>query len=125
MFSQTKQILRVEQAVNKLTAAMLSANQKELEDITSKHLSYGHSNGRVENCTSFIENLVQKKSVFLTITITDQKIEVFKKSAIVRHSLAATTNDNGVAGSVQLKVLLVFVKQKSNWVLFARQSIKN
>ena len=125
IFAQNKEIYKVQKAVEKLTAAMISANKEELENITSNQLSYGHSSGRIEDKKTFIENIMLKKSVFKSIQIVDQTIEIFKNTAIVRHNFMATTNDNGIAGNVQLKILLVFIKQNKNWKLMARQSVKN
>ncbi|MCX8481434.1 MAG: nuclear transport factor 2 family protein, partial [Sediminibacterium sp.] len=73
---------------------------------------------------NFIQNILLKKSVFLNIQLNDQTIDIINKTAIVRHHFTATTNDNGVSNIVHLKVLLVFIKEKNNWVLIARQSIK-
>jgi ketosteroid isomerase-like protein len=46
------------------------------------------------------------------------------KTAIVRHNMAAKTNDNGKPGEVHLHILLVWQKQHGNWKLVARQAVK-
>lgn len=122
--AQTKKEIAVQAAVNKLTAAMISGDRAELEAVASAHLSYGHSGGHVEGRTEFVEKIASGKSDFVTIDITEQTIELVGKTAIVRHSFNATTNDNGKPGVVKLKVLLVFQKEDGAWKMIARQAVK-
>jgi ketosteroid isomerase-like protein len=122
--AQTKKEIAVQAAVNKLIAAMISGDRAELEAVASSHLSYGHSGGHVEGRTEFVEKIASGKSDFVTIDITEQTIELVGKTAIVRHSFNATTNDNGKPGVVKLKVLLVFQKEAGAWKMIARQAVK-
>ena len=86
-------------------------------------LSYGHSGGKIEDKPTFVNNIVSGKSDFVTIELADQTIAVSGSTAIVRHALNATTNDNGKAGEVHLNVLLVWVKDGGQWKLLARQAV--
>jgi len=122
--AQTKKINAVQTAVNNLIAAMISGDRTALTEIASSHLSYGHSGGHVEGINEFVEKIASGKSDFVTIDITDQTIDIVGKTAIVRHSFNATTNDGGKPGTVKLKVLLVFQKEKGGWKMLARQAIK-
>jgi ketosteroid isomerase-like protein len=69
--------------------------------------------------------LLNGNSDFVEITLTDQKIVIHKKTAIVRHKLSAKTNDKGKSpGEVNLHIMTVWVKQGKIWKLLARQAIK-
>lgn len=114
----------VEQAVEKLRKGIIDADQAALEAITSDRLTYGHSNGLMEDKAAFIKALVTKESDFVTIDLADQTISIVDNTAWVRHKLAGTTNNKNVAGKVSLSVLLVWVKQKGDWKLLARQAVK-
>ena len=114
----------IEKAVLQLKEALLSGNEQKLRDISSVHLSYGHSNGLIENQEAFIKTLISGKSVFLTIDLSDQTIDLVDKTAIVRHTLYAKTNNDGVLGEVRLKVLMIFQKENGSWKLLARQAVK-
>lgn len=92
--------------------------------LIADELSYGYSSGLVENKQLFVEKIATGKSDFLTITLTEQSIDVSGKLAIVRHHLTATTNDGSVAGTVKLKILLVYQLKKGRWLLYARQAVK-
>ncbi len=123
-FAQTKAEKEVSIAVEKLRDAMVSGNRADLENIASKHLSYGHSGGKIEDKAAFVEAIAGGKSDFVKIDLADQTIQIAGKTAIVRHKLSADTNDGGKPGHVNLNILLVFVKDNGNWELLARQAVK-
>jgi unsaturated rhamnogalacturonyl hydrolase len=115
----------VANATEKLRLAMISGNQQALEHLAAEDLSYGHSGGKLENKKAFVDQLVSGRSKFTHITLSEQTISVVGNTAIVRHNLSATTNDAGKApGSIQLSILLVWVKQQGDWKLLARQAVK-
>jgi ketosteroid isomerase-like protein len=122
--AQSKEDAAVNAAVENLKKAMVDGDKAGLEKITSDKLSYGHSSGKIEDKTTFIDNIVTGKSDFVTIELTNQTVSVSGDAAVVRHTLSATTNDNGNAGSVKLNILLVWQKQKGQWKLLARQAVK-
>lgn len=123
-FAQSKEVNAVSNAVEKLRKAMISGERAELEACASDSLSYGHSGGMVENKAEFVEHIASGKSDFVTIDLSEQTISVKQNTAVVRHTLSATTNDGGKPGTVKIKVLLVFEKQKGQWKLLARQAVK-
>ena len=114
----------VEQAVEKLRQAMLSGERASLEAIAAEDLTYGHSNGRVESKKEFVEAFATGVSDFKTIELTDQTVTIVGNTAIVRHKLFGETNDKGVPGSAKIAILTVWLKQKGDWKLLARQAVK-
>lgn len=114
----------VSAAAEKLRVAMVDPTSGALSALVADDLSYGHSGGRVDTKTSFISDLVEGKSDFVSIAITDQTIKIAGNVAIVRHSLAADTLDSGKPGKVSLKVLGVWQKQGATWRLIARQAVR-
>ena len=122
--AQTKDESAVATATEKFRVAMIDADQKALQELVSDQLSYGHSSGRVEGKKEFIENIVSGKSDFITMDLSEQTISVNGSTAIVRNTLKGQINDNGKPGEVNLKVMLVWHKQGSKWILLARQAVK-
>lgn len=122
--AQSKEETAVSAAVEKLSNAMIQADKTSLEALTAEALTYGHSSGLVEDKKTFIEKIVSGKSDFETITLSDQIIHVEGKTAIVRHILKAKINDGGKPADVQIKIILVWVKQGKNWKLLARQAVR-
>ena len=124
VYAQNKEEAAVSNAVEQLRKAMIDGNKAELEAIASDKLSYGHSSGYVEGKTEFVDKIATGKSDFVTIELKDQTINVSGKTAVVRHKLNATTNDNGKPGEVHLAILLIFQKENKQWKLLARQAVK-
>jgi hypothetical protein len=112
-------------AAERLRIAMIDPSAAALGALVADDLSYGHSGGKVDTKASFIADLVEGRSDFVTIAITEQTIKVVDaNTAIVRHALAADTNDSGKPGKVALKILGVWQKQGGSWKLLARQAVR-
>ena len=112
-------------AAERLRVAMVDPTPAALRALLADDLSYGHSGGKVDTQASFIADLLDRKSDFVTIAITDQTIKVVDgNTAIVRHTLTADTNDSGKPGKVALKILGVWQKQGGEWKLLARQAVR-
>jgi hypothetical protein len=124
LWAQTKDELAVVRAVDHMKQAMISGNREALEQVPAKMLSYGHSSGAIDDRQQFIEKIASGQSDFVSIDLKDQWVSVSGKTAIVRHELHATTNDNNKAGEVHLRVMLVFQKEGKNWKLLARQAVR-
>ncbi|MBC7849904.1 MAG: nuclear transport factor 2 family protein [Chitinophagaceae bacterium] len=122
--AQSNKQKSVESAIEQLRKTMIEPNKKQLESIVADELSYGHSSGAIDSKEVFIDKLVSGKSDFVTIELSNQTIRITGNTAIVRHTLEATTNDNGQPGKVSLKVLLVWQKSGNGWKLLARQAVK-
>jgi hypothetical protein len=122
--AQSKDEIAVAKAVEELRIAMVDADQQKLQSLTSEKLSYGHSGGAIDNKTVFVQKLTSGASDFQTLEFSAQTISVNGNVAIVRHELNGKTNDGGKPGEVHLKVLLVWQKEKSKWILIARQAVK-
>ncbi|PHX74742.1 MAG: DUF4440 domain-containing protein [Chitinophagaceae bacterium] len=121
---QTHEGEKIEAAVNDFLTALKSGDRESLQKITHEKLSYGHSNGRLENQEEFIEKLATGISKFLTVNTTNQTMYHTKHTAIIRHRLDANIIDNGKENEVHLNVLMVFEKENGAWKLLARQAVK-
>lgn len=124
VLAQSGESQTVTAAAEKLRVAMVDPDQATLTGLVADSLSYGHSGGRIDTKTSFIGDLLDKKSDFVSINITEQTVNVSGDVAVVRHTLAGETLDNGKSGTVLLKVLQVWQKQGGHWKLIARQAVK-
>ncbi|MCZ4222851.1 nuclear transport factor 2 family protein [Pedobacter rhodius] len=114
----------VEDAVTKLTKLMVSPDSSALDKIILNNLSYGHSSGKIQNKQEFMHSLLSGESDFVDVNLTDQTVIVQGKTALVRHTLNAKTNDKNVPGNVKLYILLIWSKEKAGWKLLGRQAVK-
>jgi hypothetical protein len=122
--TQDKQEGAVAASVEALRKVMVDPDKAALDKLTMDELSYGHSSGLVQNKQEFIEALTSGKSDFVTIELSEQTIKIVGKSAIVRHTFSATTNDGGKPGTTKLWVLQVWQEDHGQWRLLARQAAK-
>ncbi len=116
----------VSKAMDTLNAAIKSADPQQLDKISIADLTYGHSNGRLENKAQFIDALVQKRSVFKTIDVSKQTIHMQGDTAVVRNHVSADT-DPGAKGTivhVEIDVIYVWRFIAGEWKLIARQAYK-
>ena len=114
----------VENAVNKLTELMITPDSLALDKLILNNLSYGHSSGKIETKQQFMQSLLSGSSDFVDINLTDQTVTIQNKTALVRHTLNAKTNDKNVPGNVKLNILLIWSKEKAGWKLLGRQAVK-
>lgn len=124
VYAQGKVRSEIEKSIETLKQLMIDPDKSKLEVLLSDYLTYGHSNGLVENKTQCIENFMSGTSDFVDIMIDNQQHEVVGKTAWSRYDLFAHTNNKGVAGETKLKVLLVWVKKANGWKLLARQAVR-
>ena len=122
--SNAKEETAVNNQVEILRKAMIDADGKKLKALTSENLSYVHSNGDFQNQAEFIDGIVSGKSDFVTIDFQNQTIVIHNDAAIVRHVLSAHTKDGGIDKDIKIGIMLVWQKQKNNWILIARQAYK-
>jgi ketosteroid isomerase-like protein len=123
-FAQSKDEQAVAEVVEKLKKAMVDADQPTLESLSSEKLTYGHSTGAIEDKKLFVENIMNNKSDFVSINLSNQTISISNNVALVRHKLDAVTNNEGKPGEAHLFVLLVWQKSGNQWKLLARQAVK-
>ncbi len=111
-------------AVEALRKALIDPDKAALDKLTMDELSYGHSSGLIQDKAAFEEALLSGASDFVSIELSDQTMKVVGNTAWVRHKLSAVTNDGGKPGEAHLSVLLIWMKQKGQWRLLARQAVK-
>ncbi|WP_346237796.1 nuclear transport factor 2 family protein [Niabella insulamsoli] len=115
---------QVTATVSKFIKALEDSDLQALHSLAAPKLTYGHSSGKIETKEQFLQTFKTGASDFVSIKITDQTVDIAGTTAIVRHLFDADTNDNNKPGHVTLKVMTVWQKQGSKWVLLARQAVK-
>jgi hypothetical protein len=114
----------VKQNVEALREALLKADKAQLERLTGEQLSYGHSDGRVQNKPEFIDGVMTRKATVKSINFPDLKIAVAGDAAIARHIYESESETDGKPNNVRIGTLQVWQKQGGNWKLLARQGYK-
>ena len=122
--AQSKKELALTTALENLRVGLIDANESLLYSLSSPSLSYGHSAGAVEDQKTFVTNIVNGKSDFVTISISDQTMDIDNNVAYVRHTFDAVTSTDPQVAPIKLKILLVWEYKEGAWKLRARQAVK-
>lgn len=114
-------IKNIASQVEILRKAIFDADASKLKEVTSTHLSYGHSGGLVESQDEFIEKIIHRNGSILSLEFPNQTISIAGKTAIVRNLYVSKIKEKE---DVRIGVLQIWQKQKKNWLLIARQGFK-
>jgi hypothetical protein len=114
----------VAQAVEALRKAIFGQEKAQLEELCADQLSYGHSDGRVENKAQFINGVMTRKALLKSLTLSDHTMAIVDTNAIARHTWASESETDGKTTSTKIGVLQVWQKQGGTWKLLARQSVR-
>ena len=110
--------------VKEFHQALVKKNTVSLNQQTDKVLSYGHSNGWVENKTQLIKDLETGYISYQDFEEDSITVAINGNMANVRFVADITATLKGTTSNFHLKVLEVWVKKGKRWVLFARQAVK-
>ena len=122
--AQDRSEKQVEAQMEKLRVAMIDADEATLSKLASEKLTYGHSNGDIEDKKKFIQRIISGSSDFTEITVQEQTITVNGDVAHVRQKVEAKLKSGESINVLKLNILLVWQKQGKDWVLFARQAVR-
>jgi hypothetical protein len=114
----------LKEAVTKLDRALVQKDTGTLKQLLHKDLSYGHSNGWVENRNEVIKNLVQGKLTYKKIETKEHKWMAGNDWASVRFTMEMKGELDGKPLELMMHVLQVWLKTNRGWQLMARQSTK-
>lgn len=104
--------------------ALVSKNIVAINQQTDKALSYGHSNGWVENKSDLLKNLESGVMQYDSYLVDSLVITSNENLANARFSANVSATLKGQRNNFQLRVLEVWVKKGNRWVLFARQAVR-
>ena len=115
----------LKEAMSNLNKALMNKDEKALVRLLHQDVSYGHSNGWVQNKTDIINDLKSGKLIYDKIENNSVTIvAINNRWATVRINTNAEGKVNGNSFQFKLHVLQVWLKAKSGWQLLARQSTK-
>ena len=106
--------------------AQIAANPNALGALCADDLSYSHSNGKIEDKTTFIANSTNGAYKFLSIEYKDPTIKIVGPAAIVRFHWVAEQEmaADGKKVPTDLYILMNWQKQGDNWKLLSRAATK-
>jgi hypothetical protein len=115
----------LKETMSNLDKALVNKDEKKLTQLLHPDVSYGHSNGWVQNKNDIINDLKSGKLVYNKIENSSVMIVAINANwATVRTNTNAEGSVSGTAFQLKLHVLQDWIKTKNGWQLLARQSTK-
>lgn len=109
--------------VSKLDSLMENNNSKILE-LFSDDVSFGHSNGWIQNKDDFKKDFESGKVKYQSVKQTELKeFKIKNKFANVRRIIAVKGLYKSDEFEMKLSVLEFWIRQKGMWKLWSRQSV--
>lgn len=117
---------KVLQRVKQLNdAVFLKKDSVALEGLMADKVTYGHSNGRIENRKEMIHGAISNRGTYANFVMDSATVFFENNTAVVRHVLRATSIDaQGKESPLHLNVLHIWIMQNKQWKLMARQAVK-
>jgi uncharacterized protein DUF4440 len=114
----------VKDAVEKLRKASLAADQSALTALADDQISYGHSDGRVQNKTEMLAGFAGRKATVKSIDFPELKVAVAGNVAVTRHLYVSDSELDGKVTNTKIGVIECWHKAGSDWKLLGRQGYK-
>lgn len=123
--AQTKETELFQRVKQFNDAIFMVKDSVALEGLLADKVSYGHSTGKIENRQEMIHGAISNTGSYANISLEDFTAFFENNSAIVRHTLKGISIDkDGKQTPLHIGLLQVWVKQKKQWKLTARQAVK-
>lgn len=100
-------------------------NDHKIVDILCDDVSFGHSNGWIQNLDDFKKDFSSKKVSYKNIIQTEiSEFKLNKKTASIRRKIKVSGTYKTNDFEMNLALLEIWLKQNSKWKLWSRQSVE-
>lgn len=124
-FAQSSKDNQVWSRVEALSKAVFEMKDSlALLDLVSSKVTYGHSNGVIEDKATMVQKAVSNKTIYKNSVLEKLSVDVDGSTAIVRHNFRATSVENGTEALLNLSIMQVWRKEKGKWRIWARQAVR-
>lgn len=105
--------------------SLMQNNDSKILDLFESNVSFGHSNGWIQNLDDFKKDFSSKKVVYKEIRQTEvSEIKKFKNTFSIRRKIKVSGLYKNQDFEMNLSLLEIWIKNKSNWKLWSRQSVE-
>jgi hypothetical protein len=104
--------------------SLMEQNDSKIVDLFSEDVSFGHSNGWVQNKDDFKKDFESGKVKYQSVKQTEfNEFKIRNKFASIRRIIAVKGLYKNEIFEMKLSVLEFWIRQKSIWKLWSRQSV--
>lgn len=110
--------------VKKLDSLMMK-NDIQIVDLFCSDVSFGHSNGWIQNLDDFKDDFSSKKVSYKEIIQLEiSELKQFKNTVSIRRTVKVAGLYKNQDFEMKLALLEIWLKKKSAWKLWSRQSVE-
>lgn len=107
-----------------LKNSLIGKDSVGLSNLLANDVTYGHTNGIIQTKAQLIRDVVSGVQDYKSIEPSDMKIRVYENTGVVTMNSKVIMNYQGKPLELNMFVTLVWIKNKNDWNLVARQSVK-
>lgn len=105
--------------------SLMKNNDLEIVNLFAEDVSFGHSNGWIQNLDDFKKDFSSKKVMYKKIAQTEvSEIKKYKNTVSLRRIISVQGLYKNQDFEMKLGVLEIWIKRKSQWKLWSRQSVE-
>lgn len=105
--------------------SLMKNNDSEIVNLFAKDVYFGHSNGWIQNLDDFRKDFFSKKVMYKKIAQTEvSEIKKYKNTVSLRRIISVQGLYKNQDFEMKLGVLEIWIKMKSEWKLWCRQSVE-
>lgn len=106
-----------------LKKALIAKDSVALSNILSEDVSYGHTNGWVQTKAQLIRSVVSGEQDYAAIEPSNIDARIYDLTGIITMQSKVSMLFQGKSLDLNMKILLVWIKQSDVWKLVARQAV--
>ena len=105
--------------------SLMQNNDSRILSLFERDVSFGHSNGWIQNLDDFKKDFSSKKVVYKEIKQTEvSEIKKFKNTFSIRRKIKVSGLYKNQDFEMNLSLLEIWIKNRSEWKLWSRQSVE-
>ncbi|MGD1318617.1 hypothetical protein [Chryseobacterium sp. 2R14A] len=105
--------------------SLMQNNDSKILNLFESNVSFGHSNGWIQNLDDFKKDFSSKKVIYKEIKQTEvSEIKKFKNTFSIRRKIKVSGLYKNENFEMNLSLLEIWIKSKSTWKLWSRQSVE-
>lgn len=103
----------------------LQNSDERIADVLHLDVSFGHSNGWIQNFDDFKKDFLSKKVIYKDIRQTElSEIKKHKNIARIRRKIKVLGTYKNQDFEIKLALLEIWIKKNAVWKLWSRQSVE-
>jgi ketosteroid isomerase-like protein len=110
--------------IEKWKSAVINKDRATIEKHTAPNVTYSHSNALMENRDQMLAAFLSPDMVYQGMDMADTTYRFAGNVGIVQTKMTVRNVQKGEPKTTPLSVLMVWVKEKGDWRLMARQTTR-